>query len=206
MALRIEELCDRPGRPPSETVLPGAQERGTAARSARLRGTRLRLQPDYRNSTPAIFPRAIARFFVVFAPSIFPGAWGGIVPPIRLAGRHKKIDAYLRSNPCLTFAPGTVCWTCVRVPSAGFQMDAAEAFPEWQIVGADPAFEPYLLYDERGNYAAFNLNGALRYFQPGRPEEFLRLYNATITSTTIQNFSEAFAQLLLPALPADGRS
>jgi hypothetical protein len=79
-------------------------------------------------------------------------------------------------------------------------MDTAEAFPEWRIVGADPAFEPYLLYDDRGNYASLDQEGRVRYFQAGRPEEFLRLYSDR--NATIQRFSEAFAQLL-PSLPTD---
>ena len=79
-------------------------------------------------------------------------------------------------------------------------MDAADAFPEWQIVGADPAFDPYLLYDERENYASFDANRKLRYFQATRPAEFIQLYSDR--NATIQRFSEAFAQLL-PGLPAD---
>jgi hypothetical protein len=79
-------------------------------------------------------------------------------------------------------------------------MDAADAFPEWQIVGADPAFDPYLLYDERENYAWFDANGKLRYFQATRPAEFIQLYSDR--NATIQRSSEAFAQLL-PGLSAD---
>lgn len=197
----IEELCDRYlGGRPSEAVLQllkSAEQQRPEVRDFVERAFRLMALSKF---DPRDISPAIARFFVVFAPSILPGAWGGIVPPITLAGRHKKIDAYLRSNPWITFAPGTVLLDvgCGFPPQTS--MDAAEAFPEWQIVGADPAFEPYLLYDERGNYATFNLNGALRYFQPGRPEEFLRLY--ADRNATIQNFSEAFAQLL-PGLPAD---
>jgi hypothetical protein len=134
------------------------------------------------------------------APSILPGAWGGMVPPITVPGRHKKIDSYLRSNPWTNFEPGTILLDlgCGFPPQTS--MDAADAFPEWQIVGADPAFEPYLLYDERENYASFELNGKLRYFQASRPEEFLHLY--TDRNATMQRFSEAFVQLL-PNLPTD---
>ena len=198
----IEELCDRylGGGRPSEAVLQllkSAEQQRPEVRDFVERAFRLMAISKF---DPRDISPAIARFFVVFAPSILPGAWGGIVPPITLSGRHKKIDAYLRSNPWTTFAPGTVLLDvgCGFPPQTS--IDAAEAFPEWQIVGADPVFEPYLLYDERGNYATFNLDGRLRYFQPGRPEEFLRLY--ADRNATIQNFSEAFAQLL-PNLPAD---
>jgi hypothetical protein len=197
----IEELCDRYlGRRPSEAVLQllkSAEQQRPEVRDFVERAFILMALSKF---DPRDISPAIARFFVVFAPSILPGAWGGIVPPITLSGRHKKIDAYLRSNPWTTFAPGTVLLDvgCGFPPQTS--MDAAEAFPEWQIIGTDPAFEPYLLYDERGNYATFNINGTLRYFQPGRPEEFLRLY--ADRNATIQNFSEAFAQLL-PNLPGD---
>ncbi len=144
----------------------------------------------------------VARFFVVFAPSILPDVWGGMVPPITMPGRYKKIDAYLRSNPWANFDPGTVLLDlgCGFPPQTS--MDAADAFPEWQIVGADPAFDPYLLYDERENYASFDANGKLRYFQASRPAEFIQLFSDR--NATIQRFSEAFAQLLLGLSADDG--
>ena len=63
-----------------------------------------------------------------------------------------------------------------------------------------PGFQPYLLYDERENYASFDTNGKLRYFQASRPEEFLGLYSDR--NATIQRFSEAFKHLL-PSLTPD---
>jgi hypothetical protein len=197
----VEELCDRYlGARPSEAVLQllkNAEQQRPEVRDFVERAFRLMALSKFH---PRDLSPAVARFLVIFAPSILPGAWGGIVPPITLAGRHKKIDAYLRSNPWTTFSPGIVLLDvgCGFPPQTS--MDAAEAFPEWQIVGADPAFDPYLLYDERGNYASFDLNGTLRYFQPGRPEEFLTLY--ADRPATIQHFSKAFAQLL-PGLPID---
>ena len=164
-----------PGRPPVRSRSSIAQERGSQRPEVRdfvERAFRLMALSKF---DPRDLSPAMARFFVVFAPSILPGAWGGIVPPITMPGRHKKIDAYLRSNPWTNFGPGTVLLDlgCGFPPQTS--MDAAEAFPEWQIVGADPAFEPYLLYDERENYASFDLNGKLRYFQATRPAEFLQL-------------------------------
>jgi hypothetical protein len=63
-----------------------------------------------------------------------------------------------------------------------------------------PAFEQYLLYDERGNYACLAPNRRVRYFQAVHPEDFSRLYSDR--NATIQHFSEAFAQLR-PGLPTD---
>src|SRR5450432_1145658 len=79
-------------------------------------------------------------------------------------------------------------------------IDAAEAFPDSRIVGVDPTFGEYLLYDERENYALLDDAGNVRYFQASRPEEFMRLY--TDREATIQHFVKAFAELL-PRLPAD---
>jgi hypothetical protein len=197
----VEELCDRYlGGRPSEIVLQllkKAEAQRSEVRDFVERAFRLMALSkfDARDLAPAV-----ARFFVILAPSILPGAWGGMVPPLTLPGRHRKIDAYLRSNQWAKFVAGTVLLDigCGFPPQTS--IDAAEAFPEWQIVGADPAFEQYLLYDERGNYASLDSNGSIRYFQAGRPEEFLRLYSDR--NATIQNFSEAYQQLL-PILPAD---
>jgi hypothetical protein len=198
----VEELCDRYlGGRPSEAVLQilkKVEEQRPEVRDFLERGFRLMALSKF---DPRDLSPAVARFFVVLAPSILPDVWGGMVPPITMPGRHKKIDAYLRSNPWVNFDPGTLLLDlgCGFPPQTS--MDAANAFPDWQIVGADPVFDPYLLYDERENYASFDPNGKLQYFQASRPEEFLGLYSDR--NATIQRFSEAFARLL-PLLPTDG--
>jgi hypothetical protein len=197
----VEQLCDLylGGRPsdPVLQLLKTAEGQRSEVRNFLERAFRLMALSKF---DPRDLSPGVARFFAVFAPSILPGVWGGIVPPITMPGRHKKIDAYLRSNPWANFDPGTVLLDlgCGFPPQTS--MDAADAFPEWQIVGADPAFDPYLLYDERENYASFDANRKLRYFQATRPAEFIQLYSDR--DATIQRFSEAFAQLL-PGLPAD---
>ena len=147
---------------------------------------------------PRDFTPFMARFFTVAAPGILPGAWGGMVPPFTLPGRHKKIDAYLRANQWAKFEPGTVMLDvgCGFPPQTS--IEAAEAFPDWRIIGVDPTFEQYILYDERENYACFDRAGNLRYFQASRPGEFFNLYSDR--NATIQHFSQAFAQLL-PSSP-----
>jgi SAM-dependent methyltransferase len=123
-----------------------------------------------------------------------------MVPPFTLPGRHRKIDEYLRSNQWASFEPGTVMLDmgCGFPPQTS--IDASEAFPQWRIVGVDPTFEEYLLYDERENYACLDRTGNVRYFQATRPDEFLRLYSDR--TATIQSFSQAFAQLVR-TLPSD---
>ncbi len=197
----VEELCDRYlGGRPSEAalqVLRNAEQQRPEVRDFVERAFRLMAISKF---DPRDFSPFVARFFAVIAPGILPGAWGGIVPPITLPGRHRKIDAYLRSNEWANFEPGTVLLDvgCGFPPLTS--IDAAEAFPEWRIVGADPAFEQYLLYDERENYACLDRTGRVRYFQASRPDEFYRLFSDRYA--TIQHFSQAFGQLL-PSLPAD---
>lgn len=197
----IEELCDRYlGGRPSEAalqVLKNAEQQRPEVRDFVERAFRLMALSKF---DPRDISPFVAQFFTVIAPGILPGAWGGIVPPFTLPGRHRKIDAYLRSNEWANFEPRTVLLDvgCGFPPQTS--IEAAEAFPEWHIVGADPTFEQYLLYDERENYACLDQTGRVRYFQASRPDEFLRLYSNR--DATIEHFSQAFAQLL-PGLPAD---
>jgi SAM-dependent methyltransferase len=189
-----------PGRASIRSRTSSAQERGTTtAGSARFRGACVSAHGNREIQS--------ARFFTLRGTLLHSDraghfAWrlGGIVPPFTLPGRHRKIDAYLRSNQWANFEPGTVLLDvgCGFPPQTS--IEAAEAFPEWRIVGADPTFEQYLLYDERENYACIDRTGSVRYFQAGRPDEFLRLYSDR--DATIQHFSQAFAQLL-PSLPTD---
>jgi SAM-dependent methyltransferase len=197
----VEELCDRYlGERPSDAalqVLKGVEQQRPEVRDFVERAFQLMAisKFDAHDFTPFV-----ARFFTVIAPGILPGAWGGMVPPFTLAGRHKKIDAYLRATEWAKFEPGTVMLDvgCGFPPQTS--IEAAEAFPGWRIVGLDPTFGEYLLYDERENYACLDRIGGVRYFQASRPEEFMRLYSDR--DDTIQHFSQAFAQLL-PGLGAD---
>jgi hypothetical protein len=99
-------------------------------------------------------------------PKILPGAWGA-VPPITQQGRHSAIDEYLAGNP----------W---RAPRDGERMldlgcgfppvttlDTAERFPALRIVGADPSLGEYLVRESNGDYAIFDGEGTLLYFQAG---------------------------------------
>ena len=197
----VEELCDRHlGGRPSEAalqVLRNAEQQRPEVRDFLERAFQLMAISKF---DPHDISTFVARFFTVIAPGILPEAWGGMVPPFTLPGRHRKIDAYLRSNQWANFEPGTVMLDvgCGFPPQTS--IEAAEAFPDWRIVGVDPTFEDYLLYDERENYACLDRTGSVRYFQATRPEEFLRLYSDR--AATIQNFSQAFAQLV-PSLPPD---
>jgi hypothetical protein len=197
----VEELCDRylGGRPSEQTlqVLKGVEKQRLEVREFVERGFRLMALSKLgaRDISPIV-----AQFFTVLAPAVLPGAWGGMVPPITVPGRHSKIDAYLRNDPWGKFEAGTVLLDvgCGFPPQTS--IDAADSFPDWQIVGLDPAFEGYLIYDENGNYALLDGTGRVRYFQAVRAEDFFKLY--ADRNATMRQFTDAFTALL-PSLPPD---
>jgi SAM-dependent methyltransferase len=106
-----------------------------------------------------------AWMFSFSVPQAVPSAWGGTVPPVTVAGRHQKIDDYIAENPW--HRPGSepvlVDLGCGFPPLTA--VDSATRLPKWRIVGVDPAFDRYLLYDNRGGYGCFNDNQYLRYHQ-----------------------------------------
>ncbi len=195
----IEQLCDHYlGGRPAATVLqalkPLAQERSEVRdftrRVVRLMGI---AQVGPRNFSP------MAAFGISMAKEFLPGAWGGKIPPITAPDRHKAIDGYISSNRWRTFGPGTVMIElgCGFPPTTA--VDASKRFPDWQIIGADPFFDPYLLYDRDQSYTCFDENGQVRYFQL-QPTATIK------TMVDYQNLRarapDLFAQLL-PKLPPD---
>ncbi len=105
--------------------------------------------------------------FAVIVPGLLPGAWEGAVPPITAAGRHRKLDDYVAANPW--HHPGSepvlLDLGCGFPPLTA--IDTAARLPEWRIIGADPTFGRYLVYDEHGAYACFEDRERLHYYQAG---------------------------------------
>ncbi|MGA7523895.1 MAG: hypothetical protein WBW84_15695 [Acidobacteriaceae bacterium] len=202
----IEELCDRHlGNRPSPAVLPILKPLEHERQEVRdFIARTFRLMELSRFDVKDLSPMMAGGMTVL--PSILPGAWGGMAPPVTQANRHARIDTYLRSNPWASLGVGTVLLDvgCGFPPQTS--MDASKSFPDWQIIGADPAFDEYVLYDEDGHYACLDAHGRVRYFQPGRgnPSSWMTLFNDP--EATRRRFSEAFVRLahLLP--PDDGQS
>lgn len=94
-------------------------------------------------------------------------AWQGTVPPFTLEGRHHKLDNYLESHPWFQANPsGTFLDVGCGFPPLT-TVATAGRFPNWQVIGIDPALPHYLVQEEHGDYALFDENGALQYFQGG---------------------------------------
>jgi hypothetical protein len=100
-----------------------------------------------------------------FLSKILPGAWGGMVPPITLEGRHKDIDEYMAGNRWRKLEAGDrfLDLGCGFPPKT--TIDSAKRFPEVRMTGADPSFGRYLVKDPNGDYACFNDARELLYFQ-----------------------------------------
>ena len=96
---------------------------------------------------------------------LLPGTWGGRIPPITVAGRHRIFDVLV----------GRLCGDRGRMLdiACGFppftSVDSATALPGWDILGVDRALPEFLVEDGLGNYASFNADGQVQYFQPTMP-------------------------------------
>jgi SAM-dependent methyltransferase len=119
-----------------------------------------------------------------------------------VARRHIRIDDYLRCTPWARFAPGA---TLVDI-GCGFPplttVDSANRLSGWKVIGSDPGFGRYLVHDARGDYACFDDDGRLRYFQPGAldPARWGELYGDP--AATRRRF-ETLLEELRPRLPPD---
>jgi hypothetical protein len=111
------------------------------------------------------FPETLAWIIAGAIPKVLPGAWGGIVPPITQNGRHTVVDTYLAENPWRPLGPGDQLLDL----GCGFPpvttLETAARFPGARITGADPTFGKYLVIDEHGDYAVFDAESNLLYFQ-----------------------------------------
>ncbi|MGH3702195.1 MAG: hypothetical protein ACRDQY_22655 [Pseudonocardiaceae bacterium] len=105
-----------------------------------------------------------AWMFSFGVPKVVPSAWGGVVPPVTVAGRHQKIDDYIAANPWHqpSGKPVLVDLGCGFPPLTA--VDSAARLTGWRIVGVDPAFDHFLLYDDnQGDYGCFDDDWHLRY-------------------------------------------
>ncbi|MDQ2789712.1 MAG: hypothetical protein M3Y73_08395 [Actinomycetota bacterium] len=123
-----------------------------------------------------------------------PSAWDGAVPPITTAGRHQKLDGYVARNPWHrpVGEPVLVDLGCGFPPLTA--IDSAAALTGWRIIGVDPSFDRYLVYDNQGHYACFDEHEHLRYYQFGHVDPD--------SAATRRRFCHLM-QRLLPLLPGE---
>ena len=149
--------------------------------------------------------RLLAWDIGVIAPGILLRAWGGIVPPITVADRHRKIDDYVAANPWHGPAAAPGRRRVMLDLGCGFPplttMDSAEALSDWCVIGADPAFGRYIVYDAKGDYACFANEEDIRYFQPGIVGDKARWEALHRDHETTRTRFRDLLHALLPSLP-----
>jgi len=120
------------------------------ARDFALRMLSLMQQAGY---PPTEFTPMLIRSISQIIPNTLPVAWDGRIPPITMPGRHQKFDAYVAKQTWSSMA-GTPVFVDV---GCGFPpqttLDTARRFPDWQVIGMDRDYAPYIVYDREGNYA-----------------------------------------------------
>ncbi len=99
---------------------------------------------------------------------LLPGTWAGRVPPITVAGRHKKLDELVLHTAQADGLGRTFIDIACGFPPLT-TIDTADALQGWQITGIDRALPAYLVNDALDNYAVFDLDGHATYFQPVNP-------------------------------------
>lgn len=115
---------------------------------------------------PADLSALTAWSFGFVVPKVLPSAWGGVIPPVTMAGRHCKLDDYIAANPWYqpTIGPVLIEMGCGFPPST--VVDSAAALSGWRVIGVDPLLDQrYLLHDDQGDYACFSDEEHLSYYQ-----------------------------------------
>ncbi|ONI75091.1 hypothetical protein ALI144C_40760 [Actinosynnema sp. ALI-1.44] len=128
------------------------------------RAFRLMLAAGLRPTDLSVFTAWLIGFSV---PRTVPSAWSGTVPPVTMAGRHRVLDEYVARNPW--HRPGErgvfVDVGCGFPPFT--TMETAQRLPTWRVIGVDPAFSRYVVYNTEGAYACYDEDLRLRYYQAG---------------------------------------
>ncbi|CAN5669309.1 hypothetical protein BH10CHL1_BH10CHL1_31780 [soil metagenome] len=149
------------------------------------------------------FTTHLAALIGTTVPKILPSAWGGMIPPDVTPARQSLGDTYLTCNPWMTLrGEGTLLEIVSGFPPL-LNVETAQRFPSWRVIGVDPTLGQYIVYDARGNYVVFDSSGKLQYFQvdssnPTQWQAFLA--NPTAPHTHLMELM----QQLLKRLPTSG--
>ena len=137
-------------------------------------------------------------------PNVLPSSWGGRIPPLTVADRHRKLDAYVNAQS----------WSDGKEPplfvdmGCGFPpvttVDTANRLPDWQITGVDRFFAEYVVYDDEGHYACFDGDGVYQYFQPTMTRSGMALYADPAATRT--RFENLYRDLAIRVRTKDGNA
>ncbi len=126
-------------------------------------------------------------------PGFLPCTWDGRVPPLTLARRNARIDAYVmrynRQEPLVN--PVFVDMGCGFPPVT--TLESASTLHGWRVFGVDRSFSEYAVYDPEGNYACFDAQGMFQYFQPTMNRERIRMYRNVAEARS--RFEKVFKEL-----------
>jgi len=126
-------------------------------------------------------------------PGFLPCAWKGRIPPLTLARRNAKIDAYVIrykwQEPLVN--PVFVDMGCGFPPVT--TSEAASALSGWRVFGVDRSFSEYVVYDPEGHYACFDAQGMFQYFQPTMDRAGILMYRNMAEARS--RFEKVFREL-----------
>ncbi len=200
----IEELCDQAfGARPSPTNLATLKKiEGERAEVREFVERVFRLMALSRLD-PKDIPPSLAWALAVLIPGLLPGAWGGLIPPWTFEDRHQLIDAYMAANPWVKLGPGT----SLLEMGCGFPpltaLESSRAFPEWQVTGADPQMDPYVVHDASGNYACMNGRGEVRFFHTATSNFAVMTALYKDPTVTLRRFEKLFRSLITKLPPVN---
>ena len=150
------------------------------------------------------FTPYLVRTLSTMVPSVLPFAWGGRIPPLTVANRHKELDAYVAHYCCpeKDEAPVFVDIGCGFPPVT--TAETAARFKHWRVYGIDRFFAEYVLYDREGHYCCFDGQGNFQYYQPRMTPGGRAMYQNP--AATRQHFETLFGQMRLLLDDADDLS
>ncbi len=127
--------------------------------------------------------------------------WSGFILPFTLEYRHKKLDEYVLKTPL------------VKTQEDGIFLDIGCGFPphttietssqlKWKVIGIDPSLPTYLVKDIQGNYATFDEQKKILYFQ-GSPGKSLDIWD---TPQETKKYFITLFNKLFKMLPSESNS
>ena len=129
---------------------------------------------------------------------VLPAAWDGRVPSITVPERHTRIDDFILDNRWRPNEPGLFLDIGCGFPPQT-TLDSVKALDNWRILAADPSMPACVVYDSEKNYATFDSDGEVVYFQPAVPN--VENWSALLTDrdATLRRFRD-LRDGLLPEL------